>query len=289
MPDVDLAAFIDGWALFRDPALAGALMGLTLGLVGVYVVIRHLVFLSATLSQASSLGVALAFLARGYDAPAAVASPTLGAALLSVAAASLFARSHRPHHARDDALLGMLYLVGAAGTLAVGTRIAADLADIQTLLFGTAVAVLPEDLSLVVITCVLVLALHAWWWRGFAAASTDPIGSRVRKLPVRMLDIMLFMSLALTVSVCTRVLGALPAFAFSVLPALGALQLARNLRQALVWAGTFGAVAGFGGYVVAFLWALPVGASQTLVGALTAAVAWGVSRILRPPQQLRTD
>ena len=280
MSDVGLAAFIDGWPLFRDPALAGALMGLTLGLVGVYVVIRHLVFLSATLSQASSLGVALAFLARGHGAPAALSSPTLGAALLSLAAASLFARSHRPHHTRDDALLGLLYLIGAAGTLAVGTRIAADLADIQTLLFGTAVAVLPEDLKLVLFTCVLVFALHIWWWRGFAAASTDPVGSRVRKLPVRMLDITLFVSLALTVSVCTRVLGALPAFAFSVLPALGALQLARNLRQALVLAGTFGALAGFGGYVMAFLWSLPVGASQTLIGALTTITAWAIARLV---------
>lgn len=277
-----LAEFFDGWALFGDPALAGALMGLTLGVVGVYVVIRRLVFLSATLSQASSLGVAMAFLAQGQGAGPTWAAPAVWASALSLGAASLFARPRRARQGRDDALLGLLYLTGAAGTLAVGTRITADLADIQTLLFGTAVAVLPEDLTLVVGTCTAVLLLHVWWWRGFAATSTDPVGARVRELPVRALDIALFVSLALTVSVCTQVLGALPAFAFSVLPALGALQLARNLPQALAWAGFLGAVAGFGGYVVAFLWALPVGASQTLVGAAAACVAWLVGSALRP-------
>ena len=276
-----LDQFMDGWELFADPALTGAAMGMTLGVVGVYVVVRHLVFLSATLSQAASLGVALSFLGRGLGLPAWLISPTLGAAVVSLGAVSLFARPLRRPHARDDATLGLLYLVGAAGTLAVGTRVVQDLADSQTLLFGTAVAVLPEDVHLVLWTCAGVLALHAWWWRGFVATSTDLTGARVRQLPVRLIDLTLSVTLALSVSVCTRVLGALPAFAFSVLPALGALRLAANVPQALLWAGGLGAVIGFSGYLVAFLWSLPVGASQALVGAALVAVTYAISPILR--------
>mgnify|MGYP001549500826 CR=1 FL=1 len=56
-----LADFFEGWALFEYPALAGAVAGAILGLLGVYVVLRRLVFLSAAVSQAAGLGVVIAF------------------------------------------------------------------------------------------------------------------------------------------------------------------------------------------------------------------------------------
>lgn len=260
-----LQQFIGGWQLFADAVWAATLMGATLGLLGCYVIIRHLVFLSAALSQAASLGVALSFyVAATVGLPAPLTSPTLWALLATGVVVLIFARRRQQHSATDDELLGVIYLVGVAGTLAIGTRIVADLADIQTLLFGTAVAVIPEDLSAIVWTTGPVLFVHALLWRGFTAVSTDPIGSAVRGLPVRLLDLVLLATLAIAVSVCTRVLGALPAFAFSVLPGLAALRLASSMRQALLGSTLIGAAVGAGGYVVAFLAELPVGAAQTV-------------------------
>ena len=57
-----LAEFFAAWDLFRAPALTGALAGMMLGCLGVYVVLRRMVFLAATVSQAASFGVALAYL-----------------------------------------------------------------------------------------------------------------------------------------------------------------------------------------------------------------------------------
>jgi zinc transport system permease protein len=79
--------------------------------------------------------------------------------------------------------------------------------------------------------------------------------------------VLLLALLALAISLTTRVIGALPTFAFSVLPALVAIRIARNVPQALLLATTVGAIAGFSGYVVAFVYELPVGAAQTLVAA----------------------
>ena len=57
-----VAEFFAAWDLFRAPALTGALAGMMLGCLGVYVVLRRMVFLAATVSQAASFGVALAYL-----------------------------------------------------------------------------------------------------------------------------------------------------------------------------------------------------------------------------------
>ena len=180
--------------------------------------------------------------------------------------------SHEHH--RRDALLGSVFLVCAAGTLALGTRIVQEIQDIESVLFGTAVAVLPEDFHLVTGLSVAVLLVQAWGWRGFTAVSFDRTGAVVRGLPVRGLDLALFACLGIALAVCTRVLGALPTFAFSVLPAMAAINVAPNVRSCLLIATAFGAASGFGGYLLAFLFELPVGATQTLVAATFAVLTW---------------
>jgi zinc transport system permease protein len=73
--------------------------------------------------------------------------------------------------------------------------------------------------------------------------------------------------------VATRVLGALPVFAFSVLPAMAAILVANNVRAAMVLAALLGALAGGAGYVLAFLYTWPVGASQAAFAAALVAAA----------------
>ncbi len=157
-------------------------------------------------------------------------------------------------------------MVGSAGTLVVGTKIVQEIQDIQTLLFGTAVAVLPEDFTLVWQVTLGLGLVHALCWRGFVEVSFDPDGAAVRGLPARWPEGLLLVTLALAISVCTRVLGALPAFAFSVLPALAAIRLTPNPARAMLAGAALGALCGFGGYLVAFMQDWPVGASGTLVG-----------------------
>lgn len=268
-----LASFFAAWEIFQHAALAGALAGALLGFLGVYVVLRRMVFLSAALSQAAGLGVTLAFYAQIYwGFSAAVGSAALGAALVTLLAVYVVMQAKGPGSNRDS-LLGFTYLVGSGGALVVSTRILQELQDIETILFGSAVAVLPREFALVVAMSAAIALLHAVCLRGFILVSFDPEGARIRGLPVRLLDGLLLGSLAVAISVCTRVLGALPVFAFSVLPAMAALRLAANVRRALVLGALFGAISGFGGYLVAFCAKLPVGASQTLVAAALVVLA----------------
>jgi zinc transport system permease protein len=271
-----IAQFFDAWELFQYPAMSGAIAGALMGWLGVYVVLGRMVFLSAALSQAAGLGVALAFwLQIGWGmADSPLASPWVGATVLTVVATLLLLADRSPAGTRREAILGFAYLAGAAGTLAVGTRIAAEVHDIESLLFGSAVAVLPDDFRLLATVAAVILAIHAWGSRGMIQAAFSPDAARVRGLPVGALRVVLFGSVALAISVCTRVVGALPVFALSVLPAAAATRLAPSVRWSLWLAAGIGAFAGFAGYVAAFLWSLPVGASQTLVAAAITGVVF---------------
>jgi ABC-type Mn2+/Zn2+ transport system permease subunit len=108
---------------------------------------------------------------------------------------------------------------------------------------------------------------HVLFHRGAHFALFDPEGARVQRVPVRRLELVSYLCVALSVSVATRALGVLPVFAFAVMPAVSALLLFDRLRTVLAAAALCGAVAGGGGYLLAFFWELPVGACQTVVAA----------------------
>lgn len=277
-----LSAFFEAWELFRAPALAGTVAGVLLGWLGVYVVLKRMVFVSAALSQSAGFGVTTAFYAQIHlGASATLFSPATGATVATLLLAGLLSVDTTAHGGRRDSLLGLAYLLGTAGTLALGTRIVQEVQDIESLLLGSAVAILPESFHLIVVTAASLLALHLWWMRGFLQASFDRDGARVRGVPVRLLELSLLGSAAVAISISTRALGALPVFAFSVLPAMAALRLAANVPRALFLAAAIGGASGFAGYLAAFLYELPVGPCQTLVAALFVAAAFGVARLRR--------
>ena len=271
-----LRLLVDSWDLFRDPVLVGAAAGCVLGYMGVYIVLRRMVFVAATLSQAAGLGVALAFYAEIHlGATGLFAAPRAWAFALALATAIVL-RWDGGRMITREGLLALAYLLGGAGALLVGTRITQEAHDIQGILFGTGVLVSPEDLTWVLGTGAVALVWQVWWRRGFLLASLDPDGAHVRGLPVVLLDGILLATIAVLVSVATRALGALPVFAFSVLPALAALMLAASPGQALAIAALLGLLSGSAGYVLAFFAQFPVGASQTFTAAafVLLALAW---------------
>lgn len=266
------AEFVEGWELFRDPVLCAAVAGVVLGFLGVYIVLRRMVFVSAAVTQGAGLGVALAFYAGihlGVDV-----DPSYSAVAVSLAvAACLVADPGRIGLSRES-VLGLMFALTAGASVLVGARITQEAHDIQAILFGTGVLVLPEDLRNVEIAGAVVLLLHIWWFRGFTFASFDPVAARVQGLPVRVLDVALLLSVGVMVGVSARALGALPVFALSTLPGAAAVSMSRgHLVLTFVLAAILGLIAGVGGYLIAFFENFPVGGTQTVTCAAMFALA----------------
>jgi zinc transport system permease protein len=267
--------FTDGWDLFRDPILAGGVAGLVLGFLSVYIVLRRMVFVSASVTQAAGFGVAASFylgarMGWAFD-------PSWGATAVALVAASLVAPDPRRLGLSREMVLGLTFAMFSGLTILISARMPQEAHDVQAILFGTAVAVSPGDLDRLAVAALGVLALHAWWFRGFTFASFDPQAARVQGLPVRLIDLALVLTIGVAVGESARTLGALPAFALSTLPGIAALQLARGpLWVPFVTAAVLGAAAGAGGYVVAFFYELPVGATQTACAGAAVVAALGL-------------
>lgn len=274
-------SFFDAWELFRDPVLCGLAAGAVLGFLGVYVVLRRMVFVSAAVTQSAGLGVALAFFAEIHLG--LHVDPVLGAVALALLATLLLTIDPGRLKLPREVLLGFAFAVSGGATLLVGDHISQEAHDIQSILFGSAVLVRPFDLKMVLLVGGAVALLHLWWFRGIAFATFDPEAARVQGLPVRFLSTFLMLSVGAMVGVAARALGALPVFAFSILPPAIALGLGLRLPWAFALATFLGAAGGGAGYLLAFFLELPVGGTQTvLLGVLlllallgTLAFRWG--------------
>lgn len=263
--------FWGAFELFRDPMLCALIAGCVLGFLSVYVVLRRMVFVSAATTQSAGLGVALAFYSEihlGHHI-----EPMVGATVLSLLATLLLMADTSRLRLTRESLLGLAFAFSGGAAVLVGDRIAQEAHDIQSILFGTAVLVTPEQLHTVAAVGALILVLQLWWYRGFTFASFDRVGATVQGLPVRVLDTVLMLSIGVMVGVSARALGALPVFAFSTLSAIAALVLDLRLPWTFLLATLAGGISGVGGYLFAYFYDFPVGGSQTVLASALVGLA----------------
>ena len=118
-------------------------------------------------------------------------------------------------------------------------------------------------------TFVLVMALHVAFRKEFLFVSFDLEMARTLGYRTRLWNVGLFMTFAVAVSVMTQAIGALPVFAFMVVPPAAALLLASRVWSAFALAVGIAALSAAFGYYLSFVWALPAGAAMVVVAATT--------------------
>lgn len=282
MTDMEkLQLFIESWDFFREAALSGLFSGALLGALGCYVLHGRLVFMSAALSQVSSAGVAGAFWVSSFFG--IHVHGTFFPALISIVLSLIiFGMMSRPIQTSKtpDALLAAVYLAGASATVLICTQIVHEIQDVQQLLTGNAVLVEHQDFIWLLILSPLLLAFFIYARRAFESAMFWPETAHVARIPVQGIRLLIQVILVIVIASTTRMLGALPVFAFSCLPAFAA-KPASTFRGMFVAAMIIGGVCGFGGYVLAFLADFPVGPAQTALAVMSACLSWIFTLIMR--------
>jgi zinc transport system permease protein len=278
-------SFWEASFLWREPMLASLIGAGLLGYLGFFVVLRRVAFMSAALSQVSGLGVAMAFWVGSFfgvsphDDAAFWFSPVTFALAFALLGAAAFTLPSRSRRVAPESVVALAYLVSSALVIVVlsSPRIAQEAHEIGDLLFGNAVVVRREHLVQLGVAAVLVLGLHAVFFKDFLFASFDPETAASLKAPVRALDLALYASLAVAVAVSTRALGALPVFAFLVLPAGAALLFSERLNVVLVLSVLIALVSAAVGYWLSWTWSLPTGPVMVAL----AAAFWGLGGLKR--------
>jgi zinc transport system permease protein len=266
-----LGEFIGSYFLWRDPMIVGAVSGAICGFLGVYVVLRRIIFVSAALTQVSSFGVALAFYLQAFAAFSSLGrliGPFALSVVMTALASLFFALNKNFSRISQEGVIGVGYLIAAGAVVIIGDKITKGVHDISDILFGTAVVVDPKDVYIVPGVALLSFLIHRIFFKDFILTSFDPETAQLFKYPVRALNTVLLMTVGIVVAVTTRALGALPVFGLMVLPALTALFLTESLSWVFVLSVLIGILSAVLGYFFSFVLSLPTGASITACASL---------------------
>jgi zinc transport system permease protein len=262
--------------------IVGAFTGAICGFLGVYVVLRRIIFVSATLTQISSFGVVLAFYLEVIWLAifSSLFGPFAISLILTVIAAAFYALKRDFSRISREGVIAFGFLLASGGVIILGDRIAKGAHDISTILFGSAVVVDPVDVYLIPGVAILVFVIHLIYFKDFIFVSFDTESAKLFKYPVRRLNTLLLITIALVVAVSTRALGALPVFALLALPPLSALYLTENLKLVFIFSVIIGILSAVLGYFFSFVLSIPTGASIAVCASIffILAVLWSEIR-----------
>ena len=270
----------------RNSVYMSLLVGLACPLVGVYLVLRRLIFMGVALPQVSSCGIAAAFALHTWQIIPHVeeSSENLlaigGSTVFTLAAILGFALLERRGRGVVEGRLGTAYVLAGAWSILLLVKNPFGEHGLLDRLKGELIAVSDGDLALTAGTFSIVMAALVVFQKEFMLVSFDRDMAVSLKKNVQGWDALLFLLIGLTISMSVLSVGPLVTFGFLLLPALIAHLLACSTRQLAVLSSCIGGTSAFAGFLVSYHWDLPVGPTDVALTGLLYAVAFAIKTVL---------
>ena len=235
--------------LVQNSLIAGLLLGIMGGLIGVFVMTRDMSFAVHGISELSFAGAAIALLV-GLNV-------ALGATFGSIVAAIIIAIMGTRAKDRNSIIAVLMPFGLGIGILALALY-EGRAANKFGLLTGQIIAVDdPQVFWLIATSLVVVIALLVIW-RPLSFASLDPEVAEARGVPTKALGIIFMLLLAWAVAASVQIVGALLVMTLLVTPAAAALRLTSSPLLVPILSMVFAVVAVVGGILLALGGGLPI-------------------------------
>lgn len=235
--------------LFRDSILAGAVLGVVGGLIGVFVMMRDLAFAVHGIAELSFAGAAFALLI-GADV---ITGSLLGSVIAAVILGLMGVR------AKDrNSIIGVLMPFGLGLGILFLSLYQGRAANKFGLLTGQIVSVDATQLNSLVIAAAVVIVALVLIWRPLTFASADADIAQARGVPVRALSIGFMILLGVSVALSIQIVGALLVLALLITPAAAAMQVATSPKIVVLLSVVFAVGATVGGIMLALGGRIPI-------------------------------
>ncbi len=252
------------WAVMKWPLAACIILPPLLVYLGLHVVKREVIFVDLALAQVATLGTCIALI-LGYDFSDRVTFwMSLGVTFVAAALFS-WSRSSQKRHVPQEAIIGITFVVAAAGVILLLSRVAGGKEELEHLLTGDILNVTGSEVGQRAVVFAVLGGFYAAFHQRFALISADPEGAFAQGLRVRLWDFLFYAAFAVVVVSFVRVAGVLLTFAYLIVPAVCAVMLAQRWLGRLAIGGGIAATASLLGLAASYWLDLPTGAA--IVGA----------------------
>ncbi len=246
------------YEFMRNAIFAGILAAIACGIVGSFVVVKRLVFISGGISHAAFGGIGIGYF-LGIN-------PIIGAiffALFSAIGIGVVSKKTK----REDTSIGILWASGMAiGIIFIG--LAEGYApDLFSYLFGSILTVPQSDLIIMLFLNLIIILIVFVFYKELLAVSYDEEYARAIGIPVDKIYLILLCLIAITVVLLIRIVGIILVIALLTIPAATASQFTGNLKKMMVLSILFGILFTISGLWLSYILDIPSGATIILVSA----------------------
>jgi ABC-type Mn2+/Zn2+ transport system permease subunit len=257
---------------FLQMALIAALIvGAVCAYLGVYVVLRRVVFVGAALSQVSSAGVGLAIL-KGWD-------PSLLSLLFTMGGVAAFSVKSRDRRTTQESFIGIGYAVASALAVLFVAKSAQGEGHMLDVLSGNILTVTTSQIWWMAGIGIGAIILHTLFHKQFLFSAFDPETAQASGIRSSRWDLFFFLLLGITISLGIKLAGTLLVFAFLVIPAITALLLSQKLGRIYAIAIGSSAISTVVGLYASVKLDMPSGPSIVAASFVILLIAWIISKI----------
>ena len=242
--------------LVRNSLIAGAMLGLLGGLIGVFVMARDLPFAVHGISELSFAGASGALLLGVNVVLGSIVGSLIAAVILGLLG----------QRARDrNSIIGVLMPFGLGLGILFLALYKGRSANKFGLLTGQIVSVDDTALTSLVVTGVLVLAVLLVIWRPLMFASVDPDVAVARGVPVAALSPLFMVLLGCAVALSIQIVGALLVLTLLCTPAAAAMKVTASPVLTPVLSVLFATCSVVGGILIALGTSIPISPYVTTI------------------------
>lgn len=266
---LDTILFLFSDYTFRTVALGTGLLGLISGVIGSFAVLRKESLLGDALSHAALPGIVIGFLLIGRKEWLVL---LLGAAVSGLLATFLISWMNRGAVKFDSALsliLSSFFGFGLVLLTYAQKQPNANQAGLENFIYGQAASMLRQDVIVIAIAAVIMLAVVVLFWKEIKVFTFDSIFAQTVGFSTSFISFILSLMLVVTIILGLESVGVILMSALIIAPAVAARQWTHSLSTMVVLSGVFGLLAGVAGTTLSSLQSrMPTGPSIVIVASL---------------------
>ena len=248
---------------FKMALLASMSASIISGIIGSYIVVKRIVFISGSISHSVLGGIGF-ILYLQYALGFHTCAPLYGALIAAILSALLIGLIRIFYKQREDTVIASLWAFGMSVGVIFISLTPGQTGDLSLYLFGSLLWASQTDVYLLLTLSSIAILLVSLLHRRLLAICFDEQQASLQKQPVIFLYLLLLVLIAITVVLLIQVVGAILVIAFLSLPAAIANTWTQRLSKMMGLAVIISMGISFCGMSLSYLLNWPPGATIAL-------------------------
>lgn len=259
------------YSFFQNALIGSLLASVLCGIIGTYIVTRRLVFISGGITHASFGGIGIGVF-LGIN-------PIISAMIFSIMSACGVQWLSTKGHIREDSAIAMFWTLGMSVGIICCFLTPGFMPDLPSFLFGNILTIGTTDLFVLAFLTLVAIVVFGLLYNTIVSIAFDTIFARSQRLPVKTIEYLIMILIAMTIVSTLRMVGIVLAMSLLTIPQMTANLFTFSFKTMIFLSIAFGWASCLVGLAISYWFNVPSGASIIFVSIVMYAICKIIKQI----------